>query len=362
MTSKNHAILGRPLPETKTENLRQECARLCGWERETFPGSQPVSFTRRNLQQLNRQEYVVCEKSDGERFLLLSLKGEQYLVDRKYLFYKVDFQHHFSKDAASLLDGELITDHVGEEKRLRYLVYDAVVIEGESVKEGSLLERLKAAQKVVRHRKLDSKIVMYLKDFFSVKFSVSIYKNLAPRLPHECDGLIFTPVKLPYIPGTCKSLLKWKPAELNTVDFVLDLIFDVKTSSGDFHGRLLSAVQGVQQWQGVWLARSGPQWEWLRKNSYLANGKVVECRWDPQASTFEPATASVFSTEGRWVEGGWVLLRTREDRLTPNDVSVVEKVKASIKDGVSVEELGDTVKDAPEVSLDMNTRKRPRRQ
>jgi hypothetical protein len=300
----------------------------------------------------------VCEKSDGERFLLLSLRGEQYFVDRKYLFYRVDFTNHFSKDTTSLLDGELITDYPSEGiQKLRYLVYDAVCVEGESVRDSDLLQRLAQAQAVVKKGRQPGKatgtsgIVMYVKDFFPVQHSVAIYKTVAPRLPHECDGLIFTPARLRYVAGTCKSLLKWKPAELNTVDFVLDLIFDVLTSTGDFHGRLLSAVSGVQQWQGVWLARTGPQWEWLQKNSFRANGKVVECRWDPEAPTFEPATASTFTSEGRWGQGGWVLLRVRDDRLTPNDVSVVEKVKASIKDGVSVEELGEVVSQAVQLKV-----------
>ena len=42
-------------------------------------------------------------------------------------------------------------------------------------------------------------------------------------------------------------------------------------------------------------------------------------------------------------------MRVRDDRLTPNDVSVVEKVKASIKDGVSVEELGENVLSAVDI-------------
>lgn len=55
-----------------------------------------------------------------------------------------------------------------------------------------------------------------VQDFFEI-FDLEAIRRLALRLPHPSDGIIFTPVKLPYVTGTCPLLLKWKPPHLNTV-------------------------------------------------------------------------------------------------------------------------------------------------
>ncbi|KYK64549.1 mRNA capping enzyme, partial [Toxoplasma gondii TgCatPRC2] len=52
-------------------------------------------------------------------------------------------------------------------------------------------------------------------DFFEI-FDLLHIQRMALRLPHESDGIIFTPVNLPYATGTCRQLLKWKPPHLNT--------------------------------------------------------------------------------------------------------------------------------------------------
>ena len=41
---------------------------------------------------------------------------------------------------------------------------------------------------------------VYLKDFFAVEHVRTVW-GFAPRLPHESDGLIFTPVLQPYVGG-----------------------------------------------------------------------------------------------------------------------------------------------------------------
>ena len=328
-------------------DIRVECRRLCGWERETFPGAQPVSLTKKNLSQVARTPYVVCEKSDGERHMLMVYKGFVYIIDRMFNIYRVNLSLP-NPEKTSLLDGELIVDtpSPGKPTIVRYLVYDAVYVHGRSVSNESLLHRLKAAfTELIRPRtpRKDDSFAIYCKDFFDVCHSASVVFPLGCRLPHLCDGLIFTPVDDPYRGGTCQRLLKWKPAHMNTVDFVLDLVMGFEKDQ--VHAKLLVAEAGVQKFKGNWLSRTGEMWNWLVENRKEVNGKIAECGWDPNAYTFIPTSRKEFVETGQWIEGGgWVLHRIRDDRTIPNDESVVEKVKMSIEDGISIEQLHDTLK------------------
>jgi hypothetical protein len=352
-----------PRDSALINEIRFECRAMCGWERENFPGSQPVSLTRRNLDTLRRIPYVVCEKSDGERHMLLIFNRETYIIDRMFNIYRVQVAFP-SLESTSLLDGELIVDRADGDKspgRVRYLVYDAVKVCGKDVSKETLLYRLRSAfLELIKPRKSNPSdaFAVYVKDFFDVRHSSSIVFPYGCRLPHECDGLIFTPADDPYKPGTCQRLLKWKPAHLNTVDFVIELVMGYEPDQ--LHAKLLPAVAGVQKFTGIWLARSGPMWSWLVENRKEVNNKVVECGWDPNAYTFVPTNRKEFVSTGTWhKEGGWVLHRVRDDRTSPNDESVVEKVKASIADGISIEDLNQALQHVPKLRLQTRGQKRP---
>lgn len=344
------------------DEIRLECRTLCGWERETFPGSQPVSLTRANLMSIARVPYVVCEKSDGERHLLLIYKENVYIIDRMFNIYRVQVSFP-GVENTSLLDGELIIDRpkgAGGPSVVRYLVYDALHVKGKSVAKQTLLHRLRAAfLELIKPRrpKSDDAFTVYIKDFFDVCHAANVVFPLGCRLPHECDGLIFTPADDPYKPGTCPRLLKWKPSHLNTVDFVIELVMGYEPSQ--MHARLLVASAGVQKFKATWLARSGEMWNWLVENRKTANNRVAECGWDPNAYTFVPSNSKEYVETGEWVAGGgWILHRIRDDRTTPNDESVVEKVKASIADGISIEVLQGVLENVPKLRIPVKQSKR----
>lgn len=78
-----------------------------------------------------------------------------------------------------------------------------------------------------------------LQDFFEI-FDLEAIRKLALRLPHPSDGIIFTPVKLPYVTGTCPMLLKWKPPHLNTVSWLTPGLMAKQPRQSHLLGRLVT--------------------------------------------------------------------------------------------------------------------------
>ena len=181
-----------------------------------FPGPQPVSIERRHFCLLKRQPYLVSEKTDGVRHLLVSTPdGLVALVNRAFLVEPVKIR--VPRD--TLLDGELVKAKSG---KLLFVVYDAVRVKGENLTRGVPLDqRLEKARAVLKGIiktagapfEIKVKSMADLKDFKS-------FPDLN-SFEYETDGLVFTPVQEPIRMGTHETMFKWKPRERITVDFCL---------------------------------------------------------------------------------------------------------------------------------------------
>lgn len=179
-----------------------------------FPGPQPVSIERRHFPLLRVQPYLVCEKTDGLRYLLASFDEGAFLVNRAYVSEKVGLR--VPKD--TLLDGELVTSKTG---RRLFMVYDAIRTKGEDLRHSPLTERLEAARKLIKGIiktanapfEIRVKTMTDLRDFRS-------FPEL-DSFEYETDGLVFTPINEPIRTGTHETMFKWKPRERITIDFSL---------------------------------------------------------------------------------------------------------------------------------------------
>ena len=329
----------------KIKDLKQQLCHLAAenydGSRFVFPGAHPVSLTREMLQQtLCRQRYYVCEKSDGVRYLLMADRdGDTYLVDRKCQFTKVDvqLQHRGERHRNTLLDGELISERSDDtegEISTAFIMYDSLSIKGNSVVSLPLPDRLAAiSSMVLMHGSKASKFSLRLKHMYDKSAVGFLWEEIVPKQRHGNDGLIFTAVDQPYTRGTDFSLIKWKPPQLNSVDFVVEVV-----RSGHIRAQKLYIGKDGRH---VELFHPFKKWINLSENEMKAidvkgGTCIVEAAWNFDGITENPPPPL---SDGKKSKGAWKVLRIRDDKKDPNHVSVLETIWTSIQDHVLVKEL-----------------------
>lgn len=229
----------------KVNALQQVIQDMCHWKKGGFPGAQPVSMDRQNIKLLQAKPYKVSWKADGTRYMMLiHQEQEVYFFDRDNSCFKIDgLKFPLNKDLTkhvknTLLDGEMVIDKVNGQRVPRYLVYDIICYENEDFSKKSFEDRLTAIKHYIissRHEAMRRGIInrnheafsVRAKDFWDVIHAGALLgPKFAQQLSHEPDGLIFQPKLEPYIGGRCDDVLKWKPADQNSVDFQLKIAQD----------------------------------------------------------------------------------------------------------------------------------------
>jgi len=190
------------------------------WKSENngyFPGPQPISIERKHFPILKRGKYVVCEKSDGVRHILVAITiGDKklcLLINRAFNMFLVSINLPRTAYTGTILDGELV--------HKTFLVYDAVTIGNVDFTQSIFTERLQSAETLVNgitKLKTDP-ITIKVKTFCDLKNFSFFLKEVLPKIEYKIDGLIFTPINEPIKTGTHETMFKWKPRDMNTIDF-----------------------------------------------------------------------------------------------------------------------------------------------
>ncbi|XP_047325534.1 mRNA-capping enzyme-like [Impatiens glandulifera] len=335
----NDDVLGDSIPYDQQEVFRQFCyqaMKLKAGPKGTaqFPGSHPVSLNSENLQLLRQRYYYATWKADGTRYMMLITLDGCYLVDRDFNFRRVQMRfpcrssgdaiaerfHHFT-----LLDGEMIIDTLpdSQKQERRYLIYDLMAINHVSVIERPFHERWKMLEKEVIEPRNYERQNIHIKNpnyrydmepfrvrrkaFWLLSTVTKLLDGFIPKLSHDADGLVFQGWDDPYIPRTHEGLLKWKYANMNSVDYLFEMV-DGRQLLYVFERGKKKLMEGSRV---VFSEGSDPA-------SYA--GKIIECSWDGD-------------------ENVWVCMRIRTDKSTPNDIGTYRKVMRSIKDNITEEVL-----------------------
>ena len=258
-----------------------------------FPGPQPVSIERRHFPLLTQQPYFVCEKTDGTRYLLASTEEGVVLVNRAFEVIKVQGVR-IPKD--TLLDGELVKTRNG---KTLFLVFDAVRVKGENIKELPLDSRLEKA------RGISKGIIKTASASFELRIKTMVtLSDLAKMAPldsyeYETDGLVFTPIREPIRTGTHETLFKWKPHDRITVDFELKLGTDLYVQD-----------KGVPFKESCLHLRN--------RRPDLPDGTIVECGYG---------------------EIGWFVVKVRTDKTYANNRRTYERTCVNMRERIQLSEF-----------------------
>jgi len=269
--------------------------------RDYFPGPQPISIERSHFPLLKKNKYVVCEKSDGVRHLLVSFMfGDKkicVLVNRMFTITLVPLNLPKVAYQGTILDGELVDT--------TFLIYDAVVVSGTNVKDFNLIERLQSAEKILMGvmRVKTNPVSLKMKTFCSLK--EYDYNTVVSGT----DGLIFTPVHESIKTGTHETMFKWKPRDKNTIDFQFKR-WDPQNKWGMYvleKGRLV--------FESELLYIKSPDW-------ITDEDCIVECQY-------------MCDEEPRW----WKPICIRNDKTHPNNRRTFYRTLFNIRENIQIKEF-----------------------
>jgi len=285
-----------------------------------FPGCQPISIEREHFGILEKNNYVVCEKTDGTRYMMIAIQfGMQKVcvfINRALEMFVAPLNFRMAVFKGTILEGELYNNE--------FMIYDCLMTCGEVVGNQGFLERLDHCEKTVKKAmvlKTDS-ITLKVKTFHLHRDFKEFMDKYLPKVKQEIDGLIFTPIDQPIRIGTHNTMFKWKPRNKNTIDFLVK-----KGPTAETPG----CVPGAHVWRlyiqdrGKHIFESSIPVEKMSDYKWLKIGDIVECMYV------------------NWENGPvwWKPIKKRSDKTFPNSRRTFYRTLVNIKENIIMKEFLD---------------------
>jgi mRNA guanylyltransferase len=299
------------------EKVMVVCDNLFGisLKRGFFPGPQPVAIEKKNYPDLKKNEYMVCEKSDGERAILLLIhlnnKPMCFLLNRNNELYFMDLSFKKEVYEGTVMDGELIKTN-GDKWNL--LIHDCMIYNGTSFIEKSHRLRYACIIDFITKRYVNKETdCVNIKTKLFYKYGPGIDKtwgHIKKTTENNIDGLIFTPVNGPIKFGRDNFLFKWKLPENNTIDLLVK-----------------------QKGKNI-------------ITYYTKNGNLVEFKkWTPtnenykKIISFVPKITDLVIEFKILSEESFIPYKIRTDKSVPNSEITIFNTLKNIKEAITIDDL-----------------------
>ena len=257
------------LSESVKKQILRKYYELTGQDNTKFKNlmvPQPVTLTKKNINIYNTRNiirnYLVTEKADGDRYVLyIDDLHNGYLINNKMQVVSTGMSFP-NIEGEWILDGEYIKHDKNNKKINLYMIFDVYVSDNKPVyklpfkssnySRGEILNELKEkVSNVVFSDDVTNKLSIEFKEYKDG--SKKIYRgketfdnnlkifeesekiwNIRDDFKYKIDGLIYLPATLPVsadingvIPNnigiTWTLNYKWKPEDLNTIDFLVEI-------------------------------------------------------------------------------------------------------------------------------------------
>ena len=443
--SQNIDSLKEKNPEYLGHIVKNLNSRYSNKSKFNFPGLQVINMDREKLNFFTHypERFLLCEKSDGVRYLLIQYNnGICHLVARNLEFFEIYISEKLPPSQRPgdwaidyLLDGELILDDVKEEmddkskfiklngklKKINFLIFDAVVIKGynygylpfhKRLQEFSRIfmteydmskyikncaksfvqkvrEELKVIKSINKNSNIDfpnpgklerdinkltpgtiqtsninkKSITLYMKDYYTFT-QVNKLNEFIKLLPHHNDGLIINVDDYPYYSGQSCEIFKWKPIEMNTIDFEIKynkekdryILCAVGKGEAGMNEANLIPVE-------ILCFENDEEKNNFKKiyNKY-ENKLIAECFYDPNICNKDAAINNYYLSKVKNdkndmisfklenfpdninqkienLKGGWRFQKLRNDKSSANYINTYENIKICIKENLHMEEI-----------------------
>lgn len=301
------------------EKIFVKCEELLGIKLKInyFPGPQPVTVEKKDIATLSNKRYMVCEKSDGERYVMILLhidgKPMGFILNRNNEI--IFITHSFKKEVfeGSIFDGEIIKTKTGT---WHYLIHDCMCFNGVSFIEKNHSLRYAAVLDFITKRyspKEPDCFFIKTKIFYNYGSELErTWEHIKKTTENEIDGLIFTPIDEPFTFGRQYSLLKWKTN--HTMDLLAKKI-GKKINLYGIRKNLNYIFKTINETHESYSLITS-----FCTTDQLKNGIIIEFNYDPKGEVFKP-------------------YRMRLDKDLPNGEITITNTVKNIEEAICIEDF-----------------------